>query len=177
MPTSIIKVVDPYLRHVIGRDGHLDQSHVKDMGQGPTSRGGGGGKQQVSNDGFRYITDSGGPLRHGIFRAIPWKNTRRCYQHITNWRWHSKHETLTQCCFNVGPASQTPGQHWNNTGSMLRAYWGVNTLETEVVTEHSTSVPNKRQDLKQSWRLTSTWDIGPTFRTSWANELCGLGIQ
>ena len=25
-----------------------------------------------------------------------------------------KHQTLKQCCFNAGPASQTVGQHWAN---------------------------------------------------------------
>ena len=30
---------------------------------------------------------------------------------------HSEEETLTHCWFNVGPASQTVGQHWTNNGS------------------------------------------------------------
>ena len=37
---------------------------------------------------------------------------RRCH--------HNKHETLTQCWFNVGPASQTAVQQWSNIGSMSR---------------------------------------------------------
>ena len=41
-----------------------------------------------------------------------------------NWMWHPrKHETLTQCCFNVGPAAPTMGQHWNNIGSTSRVCW------------------------------------------------------
>ena len=31
-----------------------------------------------------------------------------------------KHETVTQCWFNVGPPSTTSGQHWTNIGSMYR---------------------------------------------------------
>ena len=32
----------------------------------------------------------------------------------------SKHGTITQCCFNVGPASKTVGQNWNSIGLMPR---------------------------------------------------------
>ena len=35
----------------------------------------------------------------------------------------SKHGSFTQCCFNVGPASKTVGQHWNSIGSMPRVCW------------------------------------------------------
>ena len=35
----------------------------------------------------------------------------------------SKHGTLTQCWFNVGPASQTLVQQWTSIGSMSRAHW------------------------------------------------------
>ena len=35
----------------------------------------------------------------------------------------SKHETLTQCCFNVGPPSLTSAQHYNNIGSTPRVCW------------------------------------------------------
>ena len=34
----------------------------------------------------------------------------------------SKHETLSQCCFNVGPASKTVGQHQNIIGTTVRIY-------------------------------------------------------
>ena len=32
----------------------------------------------------------------------------------------NKHETMTQCCRNVGPASQTVAQHYSNIGSSCR---------------------------------------------------------
>ena len=35
----------------------------------------------------------------------------------------SKHEALTQCCFNVGPASKTVCQHWNSFRWMPRVCW------------------------------------------------------
>ena len=35
----------------------------------------------------------------------------------------SKHDTLKQCWFNVGPASQTVGQHLTNIVSMRRVFW------------------------------------------------------
>ena len=42
-----------------------------------------------------------------------------------NWRcWPRKHGVFTQCCFNVGPASKTLGQHWNSIGWMPRDCWG-----------------------------------------------------
>ena len=36
-----------------------------------------------------------------------------------------KHEMLTQCCFDVGPASKTMGQHQNYIGLISRVCWGV----------------------------------------------------
>ena len=35
-----------------------------------------------------------------------------------------RHETLTQCWFNVGPASATLAQHLSNIGSMFMCKWG-----------------------------------------------------
>ena len=35
----------------------------------------------------------------------------------------SKHGAFTQCCFNVGPASETVGQHWNSIGWMPHGWW------------------------------------------------------
>ena len=35
----------------------------------------------------------------------------------------SKHETFAQCCFNVGPATKTMDQHWNNIRWMPRVCW------------------------------------------------------
>ena len=37
----------------------------------------------------------------------------------------SKHDTLTQCWTNVGPASQTVAQHWPIIGSMSRVFWDM----------------------------------------------------
>ena len=34
-----------------------------------------------------------------------------------------KHEDLTQCCFNVGPAPLAVGQYWNSIGSNTRVRW------------------------------------------------------
>ena len=34
-----------------------------------------------------------------------------------------KHEAFTQCCFDVGPASKTVGQHWNGIGWMPCVCW------------------------------------------------------
>ena len=34
-----------------------------------------------------------------------------------------KHEDLTQCCFNVGPAPLAVGQYWNSIGSNPRVFW------------------------------------------------------
>ena len=35
----------------------------------------------------------------------------------------SKHETLNQCWFNVGPPSTTSAQHWTNIGLMSHVCW------------------------------------------------------
>ena len=39
------------------------------------------------------------------------------------------HDQITQCCFNAGPASETPAQHWNSAGTMCCIPPGV-PLET-----------------------------------------------
>ena len=36
MTASILKMVDLFLRHVIGQDGHLDQSRAEEVGQQTT---------------------------------------------------------------------------------------------------------------------------------------------
>ena len=38
-----------------------------------------------------------------------------------------KHEDLTQCCFNVGPAPLAMGQYWNSIGSNPRVCWELHT--------------------------------------------------
>ena len=44
----------------------------------------------------------------------------------------SKHDTLNQCWFNVGPASATLAQHYSSIGSMCRVFWAgtIYLLET-----------------------------------------------
>ena len=39
------------------------------------------------------------------------------------WPQPSRHEALTQCCYNAGPPSSTSAQHENNIGSMPRDSW------------------------------------------------------
>ena len=54
-----------------------------------------------------------------------------------------KHVTLPLCCFNVGPASLTMGQHLTNTCSISRLCWGP---FPEWVTAWDNAVPaNTRQ--------------------------------
>ena len=45
----------------------------------------------------------------------------------------SKHEDLTQCCFNVGPAPLAVGQLWNSIGSNSRVCWGVLRFDIENI--------------------------------------------
>ena len=47
----------------------------------------------------------------------------RCNTRLYGMEIPSKHETLTQCCFDVGPTSKTVGQHQSNIGSMSRVCW------------------------------------------------------
>ena len=61
----------------------------------------------------QWVTDL--PVNLGWLSLASWWN--RAQDSDGNWL-PNKHEILTQCCFNVGPASQMMGQHWNNTGSM-----------------------------------------------------------
>ena len=44
------------------------------------------------------------------------------------WSCPSKHETLTQCWFSVGPPSSTSAQHWTNKRSTSRVCWDSSTL-------------------------------------------------
>ena len=61
----------------------------------------------------------------------------------------SKHGAFTQCCFNVGPASKTQGQHWNSIDWMpgvcspcrfwfpvKRGSWLVQTVIWRLTLEH-----------------------------------------
>ena len=47
--------------------------------------------------------------------------TARVYQNADSSL--SKHEDLTQCCFNVGPAPLAVGKYWNSIGSNPRVCW------------------------------------------------------
>ena len=42
-----------------------------------------------------------------------------CHQHNAAVR---KHGTITQCCFNDGPALKTVGQHWLNATCLRKVY-------------------------------------------------------
>ena len=62
----------------------------------------------------------------------PWRrqHTEHIRHQVPKSRWASsqapkpiKHETLNRCWCNVGPASQTMGQHYPNTGSTSRVCW------------------------------------------------------
>ena len=61
------------------------------------------------------ITFSIGPMYCVIWCF--WHRMLMCHQHNAAVR---KHGTITQCCFNAGPASKTVGQHWNIIGWMPR---------------------------------------------------------
>ena len=41
---------------------------------------------------------------------------------VSPW-WMPQQTRGIQCCFNVGPASKTVGQHWNNIGWIPRVCW------------------------------------------------------
>ena len=45
----------------------------------------------------------------------------------------SKHGAFTQCCFNVGPASKTVGQHWNSIG-WIQGWWIMRTRKQPFLT-------------------------------------------
>ena len=45
----------------------------------------------------------------------------------------SKDKALNQCCFNVGPVSQTIGQHWNKIGSTPYVHLRWPSIETTLV--------------------------------------------
>ena len=124
MPTSIIKVVDPYLRHVIGRDGHLHQSHVKDMGQGPTNRGGGAANNKS------VTMDSGTSPTTGVHFAmesfVPYHTLKKyppllsAYNKLTlTQQARDIDPVLFQCWASVADAGPTLKQHWVNVSCLL----------------------------------------------------------
>ena len=94
----------------------------------------------------------------------------------------SKHETLVQCCFYVGPTSKTVGQHQNNIGSMevnvscllgwlvfsherpqTIKMWAVDCyirLTREKIMSSDTTHPSKHETLGRC-----CFDVGPTSKT------------
>ena len=74
--------------------------------------------------------------------------------------------SVTQCCFNIGPASKTVGQHWNSIGWMTRVCakpWGAMgcdagpTLNQNMVCRPTFSVQVRRM-ASIKWMLASTGD-------------------
>ena len=78
-----------------------------------------------------------------------------------NWRGilynHNKHETLIQCCFNVGPVSKTMGQYWNNTGS--RVFWDV--ISNNLFSLNWATFSENKMLVKSATEL--DFLIGPTY--------------
>ena len=68
-------------------------------------------------------------VNHVLFKLNDWHRCSRIWwldKWMNEWIKYyipSKHEAFTQCCFNVGPASKTVGQHWNSIGWMPRVCW------------------------------------------------------
>ena len=72
-------------------------------------------------------------------RVNKWRQQQESDNIRDKWHWipnhlSSKHQALSHCWFNVGPASQTLDQHWTNNGSMPRVCrdtlthpWPINT--------------------------------------------------
>ena len=65
-------------------------------------------------------------LSHGLFSLC--QTGTYVSKSLANCSFHcqpvsGKHDTLTQCWLNVGPASQTMVQHWTIIGSVYRVYW------------------------------------------------------
>ena len=79
-----------------------------------------------------------------------------------------KHGTITQCCFNVGPASKTVGQHWNSIGWMP---WVCrkNTADP-VMDECWASVVDDWPALNQQWAAT----LAQHWTGIWLVGLCPL---
>ena len=89
----------------------------------------------------------------------------------------SKHQALTQCCFNVGPPSLTAGQHWNNIGATTRRRWPANLKTTlgqglvfagsrwtggravDIFLSHNASGPTPRKSASQPSRWASRWPL------------------
>ena len=71
----------------------------------------------------------------------------------------SKHETLSQCCVNVGPASKTMGQHYLNIELIKRLVFAA-----KLVTDPSNTRPQINAGLMITHRLWRWTNIEPTYR-------------
>ena len=81
----------------------------------------------------------------------------------------SKHERLTQCCFNVGPTSKTAGQHSNN----IHLDHSIVFAGLMFLTGH---VPaNTRRWPKVVLLLGRRRKRGPTVKQHWVSASCLLG--
>ena len=85
----------------------------------------------------------------------------------------SKHEAMTQCCFNVGPPSSTSAQHENKTGLLRQVSWDPTailfawyltefqkTSQSPGYTQQAGGWPNTGSMLAQCWAIIT--DVGPT---------------
>ena len=85
-----------------------------------------------------------------------------------------KHGAFTQCCFNVGPASKTMGQHWNSIGWRSRVCWDTWLLLSIIPLLLSN---NQEHDIETM--LAKCWasvaDDGLTLNLHCFNVLCLLG--
>ena len=72
-----------------------------------------------------YFTSKQIPPLRFVVRIHNWAPVVVC----VNRSLPSKREELNQCCFIVGPASKTVGQHWNSIGRMPRVCWIIMSSE------------------------------------------------
>ena len=96
--------------------------------------------------------------------------TARVYQNADSSP--SKHEALTQCCFNVGPVPLAMGQYWNSIGSNPRVCWAPHRcLSTPTPTPTIIFLPadqctfSKTAGQSQAYYNTWNWERG-TFDVS-----------
>ena len=90
----------------------------------------------------------------------------------------SKHDTLTQCWTNVGPASQTVAKHWSNIGTMSRVFWYMSNV---IFLDRLHSRINIQPDPKKiaSKRFWSFWSVYPLMGVStvFSNLTRGMDLQ
>ena len=97
-------------------------------------------------------------------------NSRLIHQYWSTRSRPRKLETLNQCGFNVGPASETMGQHQINIGPTSRVCWGVAgsnwASNIVILTQCRSNVGPAFATLGQHHA-----DIGSTLRIFWASAL------